>query len=274
MFQNRPVLFMGLAVGIALVTTILIYNWLQQQKQTPQVVEQKKVTIEGIPIAVASADLAWGTPIKKEMLREVPFPQENLPAGHFKKPEDLIGRIVLTSMKRHEPILESKLAPIDIKYGGVLGVLDPEKRAMAVKVNQIVALPGFVKPGDRVDIMVTMAGGGKERITKTVLENMKVLAIGTQMERGSADGKPQPVKIVTFEVTLEEAEMLAMASNGGQLRFALRSPLNPDLKKTRGATIPDLRASLKLNPPKKKKAKRRTTQVEVIKGNAKSVVKF
>ncbi|MCA9470573.1 MAG: Flp pilus assembly protein CpaB [Nitrospirales bacterium] len=275
MFQNRPVLFMGLAVGIALVTTILIYNWLQQQKQSPQVVEERTVTIEGTPIAVASADLAWGTPIKKEMIREIPFPQENLPSGHFKKPEDLIGRIVLTSMKRHEPILESKLAPIDIKSGGVLGVLDPEKRAMAVKVDQVVALPGFLKPGDRVDIMLTMAGEkGQKKITKTVLENMKVLAIGTQMERGPADGKPQPVKIVTFEVTLEEAEMLAMASNGGQLRFALRSPLNPDLKKTRGATIRDLQASFKLYPPPKKKAKQRHTRVEVIKGNAKSVVKF
>ncbi len=273
MFQNRPVLFMGLAVGIALVTTILIYNWLQKQKQqAPQVVEQKVVTVEGTPIAVASADMAWGTPIKKEMIREVPYPQENLPVGHFKKIEDLKGRVLVTPVKRNEPILESKLAPIDIKNGGVIGVLDPDKRAMAVKVNQVVALPGFVKPGDRVDIMVTMSGSGKKKITKTVLENMLVLAIGTQMERGPADGKPKPVKIITFEVSLEEAEMLAMASNGGQLRFALRSPLNSELKKTRGATIPDLRASFQLAPPKSKARPRK--RVEVIKGNSKSVLKF
>ncbi|WP_447968945.1 Flp pilus assembly protein CpaB [Nitrospira sp. M1] len=273
MFQNRPVLFMGLAVGIALVTTILIYNWLQQQKQKEvDVVEQKVVTIEGIPIAVASADMAWGTPIKKEMIREIPFPQENLPAGHFKSLEDLQGRVLLMPVKRNEPILESKLAPIDIKSGGVVAVLDPEKRAMAVKVNQVVALPGFIKPRDRVDIMVTMSSGGKGQITKTVLENMLVLAIGTQIERDPADGKASPVKIITFEVTLEEAEMLAMASNGGQLRFALRSPLNVALKKTRGATMPNLRASFQAAPPKRK-AKRKA-QVEVIKGNSKSVVKF
>ncbi|GJL55737.1 MAG: Flp pilus assembly protein CpaB [Nitrospirales bacterium] len=274
MFQNRPVLFMGLAVGIALVTTILIYNWLQQQKQqSPQVVEQKMVTVEGIPIAVAGADMAWGTPITKEMIREVPFPQEHLPDGHFKKLEDLQGRVLLSAVKRHEPILESKLAPIDIKNGGVIAVLDPEKRAMAVKVNQVVALPGFIKPGDRVDIMVTMSGSGKEKITKTVLENMHVLAIGTQLERHRADGKPTPVKIITFEVSLEEAEMLAMASNGGQLRFALRSPLNTELKKTRGATMPNLRAMFQAAPPKRK-AKRTRNRVEVIKGNSKSVVKF
>ena len=274
MFQNRPVLFMGLAVGIALVTTVLIYNWLQQQKQqAPQTVEQKVVTVEGIPIAVASADMAWGTPITKEMIREVPFPQESLPSGHFKKVEDLKGRVLLANIQRNEPILESKLAPIDIKTGGVIAVLDPEKRAMAVKVNEVVALPGFVKPGDRVDVMVTMADGGKGQITKTVLENMLVLAIGTQMERGKAGEKPIPVKIITFEVSLVEAEMLAMASNGGQLRLALRSPLNNALKKTRGATIRDLKASFQARPPKRKGG-RKKQRVEVIKGNTKSVVKF
>ena len=274
MFQNRPGVFLGLAVGIALVTAILAYNWFQKQRQqVPQPVEQKVVTVEGVPIAVASADMAWGTPISKEMIREVPFPQESLPVGHFKKLEDLKGRVLLAPVKRNEPILESKLAPVDIKSGGVVAVLDPEKRAMAVKVNEVVALPGFIKPGDRVDVMVTFSDGKKGQITKTVLENMRVLAIGTQMERAPEGEKPVPVKIITFEVSLIEAEKLAMASNGGQIRLALRSPLNPDTKKTRGATFKDLKASFQLAPPKKAKKKKRD-RVEVIKGNAKSVLKF
>ena len=274
MFQNRPGVFLGLAVGIALVTAILAYNWFQgQRQQVPQPVEQKVVTVEGVPIAVASADMAWGTPISKEMIREVPFPQESLPAGHFKKLEDLKGRVLLTPVTRNEPILESKLAPIEIKSGGVVAVLDPEKRAMAVKVNEVVALPGFIKPGDRVDVMVTFSDGKKGQITKTVLENMRVLAIGTQMERAPEGEKPVPVKIITFEVSLIEAEKLAMASNGGQIRLALRSPLNPATKKTRGATFKDLKASFQAAPPKRAKKKKRD-RVEVIKGNAKSVLKF
>ncbi|MGB0909868.1 MAG: Flp pilus assembly protein CpaB [Nitrospirales bacterium] len=274
MFQNRPGVFLGLAVGIALVTAILAYNWFQNQRQqAPQTVEEKVVTVEGVPIAVASSDMAWGTPITKEMIREVPFPQESLPAGHFKTIEDLKGRVLLAHVKRNEPILESKLAPIDIKTGGVIAVLDPEKRAMAVKVNDVVALPGFVKPGDRVDIMVTFANGKKGQITKTALENMLVLAIGTQMERAAGGEKPIPVKIITFEVTLIEAEKLAMASNGGQIRLALRSPLNMSVKKTRGATFNDLQASYQAAPPKRAKKKKRE-RVEVIKGNAKSVLKF
>ena len=274
MFQNRPGVFLGLAVGIALVTAILAYNWFQSQRQqAPQVVEQQVMTVEGVPIAVASADMAWGTPITKEMIREVPFPQESLPAGHFKKLEDLKGRVLLSHVKRNEPILESKLAPIDIKTGGVVAILDQDKRAMAVKVNEVVALPGFVKPGDRVDIMVTFANGKKGQITKTVLENMRVLAIGTQMERVAEGEKPVPVKIITFEVTLIEAEKLAMASNGGQIRLALRSPLNAGVKKTRGATFNDLEASYQAAPPKRAR-KKKSERVEVIKGNTKSVVKF
>ena len=273
MFQNRPVLFLGLAVGIALITTVMIYNWLQNQKQQPAApIEQKVVTVEGVPIAVASGDMPWGTPLTKEAIRMVPFPQESLPSGHFKKLDEVQGRVLVSPVKRNEPILESRLAPMDIEHGGVAAVIDPEKRAMAVKVNEVVALPGFVKPGDRVDVMATMTDPKSGQITKTVLENMLVLAIGTQMERASKDEKPRPVKIITFEVTLEEAEMLAMASNGAQLRLALRSPLNAEMKKTRGATVKDLQASFKLAPPKRKYKPR--TKVEVIKGNARSVRKF
>ena len=272
MFQNRPLLFLGLAVGIALVTTVLIYNWLQGQR-APEPVEQEVVTLEGMSIAVAKEDVSWGTPLTMDKIRLVTFPEDSLPKDHFTKMEDLDGRIVLTRLNRNEPILESKLAPIDIKTGGVAAVIDPKKRAMAVKVNEVVALPGFVKPGDRVDVMVTLTEEGKKtQITKTVLENMLVLATGTQMERGPED-KPTPVKIITFEVSLVEAEKLAMASNGGQLRLALRSPINADLEKTRGATFHDLKASFQA-APKAKGRRKPKTRVEVIKGNAKSVVKF
>ncbi|RMH36876.1 MAG: Flp pilus assembly protein CpaB [Nitrospirae bacterium] len=274
MFQHRPLLFLGLAIGIALFTTMLIYNWLQQQRQqAPAPVEQQVVTVEGIPVAVASADLAWGTPLTEEVIRLVPFPQESLPAGHFKSVEALKDRVLLAPVQRNEPILETKLAPKDIKSGGVVAVLDPEKRAMAVKVNEVVALPGFIKPGDRVDIMATFAHGKQGQVTKTILENMRVLATDTQLERGAAGDKPKPVRIITFEVSLEEAEKLAMASNGGQLRLALRSPLNAELKKTRGATFTDLMTSFQAASKRRAKARKRT-RIEVIQGSARSVVQF
>ncbi|MCA9479769.1 MAG: Flp pilus assembly protein CpaB, partial [Nitrospira sp.] len=106
--------------------------------------------------------------------------------------------------------------------------------------------------------------GQDDQITKVVLENTLVLATDTQMQRAKGDEAPAPVKVITLEVSLDEAEKLAMAENGGKLRLALRSPLNPDIKKTKGADFKSLMTSHQLVPPRPKGAKKNT--IEVIKG--------
>ena len=279
MGQKRPLIFLGIAMAIALVTTVMVYRWLQGQRMIE--VNTPEVVLEGVSVAVASADIPWGTPLADKAVRIMMYPEEGVPAGHFKDLASLKGRVVLTNLKKNEPILESKLAPIDIKTGGVSAVMDPNKRAMAVKVNEIVGLPGFVQPGDRVDVMATFDDprgkkkeGNREEVTKVVLENTLVLAIDTQMERANGEEKPTPVKVITLEVSLEEAEKLAMAENGGKLRLALRSPLNPEVKKTKGADFKDLMSSHQLIPPRPKGAHKPENQVEVIKGTDRKTMKF
>jgi pilus assembly protein CpaB len=281
MGQKRPLVFLGIAMAIALVTTVMVYQWLQGQRMTE--VDTPEVVMEGVSVAVASADIPWGTLLADKTVRMVMYPEEGVPTGHFKDQASLNGRVVLTNLKKNEPILESKLAPIDLKTGGVSAVMDPNKRAMAVKVNEIVGLPGFVQPGDRVDVMATFEdprgkkkdnGGSREEVTKVVLENTLVLATDTQMERANGEEKPVPVKVITLEVSLEEAEKLAMAENGGKLRLALRSPLNPEVKKTKGADFKDLMRSHQLIPPRPKGAYKPKDQVEVIKGTERKTMKF
>jgi pilus assembly protein CpaB len=280
MGQKRPIVFLGLAMAIALVTTVMVYRWLQGQRMTE--VNIPEVVVEGVSVAVASADIPWGTPLADKTVRIMMYPEEGVPAGHFKDSAALNGRVVLTNLKKNEPILESKLAPINIKTGGVSAVMDPSKRAMAVKVNEIVGLPGFVQPGDRVDVMATFEdprgkkgdGGTRGEVTKVVLENTLVLATDTQMERAAGEEKPIPVKVITLEVSLEEAEKLAMAENGGKLRLALRSPLNPEVKKTKGADFKDLMSSHQLVPPRPQGASKPKIQVEVIKGTDRKTMKF
>jgi len=279
MGQKRPLVFLGVAIGIALVTTFMVYQWLQGQRTSN--VATPVVEIEGVSVAVAIADIPWGTPLEEKNVRMMRYPEEGIPAGHFQDQASLKGRVVLTNLKKNEPILESKLAPIDLKTGGVSAVMDPNKRAMAVKVNEVVGLPGFVQPGDRVDVMGTFedprrkasSSGGKVEVTKVVLENTLVLAIDTQMERANGEEKPVPVKVITLEVSMEEAEKLAMAENGGKLRLALRSPLNPEVKKTKGANFKDLLSSHQLIPPSPKVAKPKN-QVEVINGTDRKTMKF
>ncbi|MEX0829452.1 MAG: Flp pilus assembly protein CpaB [Nitrospirales bacterium] len=275
MGQKRPVAFLGVAIGIALITTVLVYQWLQGQRVTETVAPE--VVVEGVNVAVASTDIPWGTPLTEQTIRMVPYPEGSVPGGHFTDRDLLKGRVILANLKKHEAILDSKLAPIDIKTGGVVAVMDPNKRAMAVKVNEIVGLPGFVQPGDRVDIMGTFdkpksRQGQNELITKVVLENTLVLAIGTQMERRKGEEEPVAVKVITLEVTLDEAEKLAMAENGGKLRLALRSPLNPDIKKTTGADFHALVKSHQLIPPKPKGSQR--PKVEVINGTKSTTRRF
>lgn len=276
MFRNRSFLFFGMAVVLAFVTSIMAYNWFQNQKPAPKI--KKVVKTEGIPIAVASVDIPWGTPLTKEMVRLVAYPATHLPEGKFEDLELLKSRVVLTHLKRNEPILESKLAPEDVKNGGVVGVMHPGKRAIAVRVNQVVGLPGFVKPGDRVDIMATLKNSGKKgKITKTILENTLVLATGTQMERKGPGEKPRPVKVITFELSLKEAEKLAHASIEGKLRLALRSPVNTEPELTKGATSKSLLASYRPYSPKrvvKKKKVQKKNRVELITGSKKKYIKF
>ncbi len=109
-------------------------------------------------------------------------------------------------------------------------------------------------------------------MTKVVLENTLVLATDTRMERGDGEEGPKAVKVITLEVSIEEAEKLAMAENGGKLRLALRSPLNPDVVKTKGAAFKDLMKSHQLIPPRPKGARR--NRVEVIKGTESKTVRF
>ena len=276
MGQKRPLFFLGGALIIALVTTVLVYQWLQGQRLTDS--PEPEVVVEGVSVAVASADIPWGTLLTDETIRLVPYPEENIPQGHFTDLDALKGRVILTNLKKHETILDSKLAPVDVKTGGVVAVMDPDKRAMAVKVNEIVGLPGFVQPGDRVDVMATFddpkSGAKKLQVTKVVLENTLVLATDTQMERASGEEEPKAVKVITLEVTIEEAEKLAMGENGGKLRLALRSPLNAEIKKTKGAGFKDLLTSHQLIPPKRKPVFQRENQVEVINGTSRKTKKF
>jgi pilus assembly protein CpaB len=275
MSQSRPFLFLGLAVGIALLTSVLIYKKLQGA--TGDTVAEEK----GVNVVVAASDVAWGTKLLPEMISVLKFPTGNTPEGYFENIDVVKGRISLANLKRGEAILESKLAPANVTAGGVAAVMHPEKRAMAVKVDEIVGVAGFIKPSDHVDVMVTMshAGGAEKLFTKLLLENVLVLATGADIEKKGKDDKPSPVTVITLEVTPEEAEKLALATTEGKLRLALRNPQNTQSVLTTGATVDSLLSSYQLHKsapvvrsPKAPPVK--SVTVDVIKGGSSSQVKF
>ena len=172
-------------------------------------------------------------------------------------------------------------------------ILKSGHRAIAVKGDKIIGISGFINPGNYVDVLVTVKDPQKkEEKTKTILENIQVLATGTQIQRNEK-GEPSPIDVYTLEVTPDEAEKLALAAAEGRIQLTLRSVTDSEDVFTDGITVPQLLASysypkskpvaekfskVKNTVPKKRKVRRWTPRksisVEIIKGIEVSNKKF
>lgn len=272
MKRYRPLMFFGAALVLGLVTSILVFSWLQDEKNKLMAASLSLTT--NVPVLVANADLTWGTKLTPEMMQVQEFPSDTVPEGHFAKQDDIKDRVLLVDVKRNEMVLESKLAPLGTTGGGVAAVTDVNKRAMSVKVDDVIGVAGFIKPADRVDVMVTIepeTGKQGHVIAKMILENVKVLAAGTQMERKGKDEEPKPVQVITVEVAVDEAEKLALASTQGKLRLALRNPLNSERVLTKGAQVGSLLSSYS---PKQAANGEGGFRVEIIKGDVRKEITF
>ena len=248
MGNMKAVVPIALSLVIAVAGTWFIYQWIQRQRTPVEVVQ---VQTQAVPIAVAGVDIPWGTKLRPEMIKTAPYLSESLPNGHFLKPDALKDRVLIAPLKANDPITEHKLAPTSVQTGGVAAILPPGKRAVAIKGDKIIGLSGLVNPGNRVDVLVTVEDPRiKEEKTKLVLENIPVLATGTQIQKNEK-GEPAPVDVYTLEVTPEESEKLALSATEGKIQLALRSITDSESVVTEGINVPKLLSSLtKYEPPK------------------------
>lgn len=271
MKKYRPQIFFAGAVAIGLITALLVMAYLRDA-------ELRNVAQAAIPmvttgeVVVAKADLAWGTKLTPEMLQVVNYPAGALPEGYYKNVEDLKDAVLLNDLKTNEVILRSKLASGKDVGSGVAAVTDPMKRAMSVKVDDVIGVSGFIKPGDHVDVMVTIDVDSRNQnpVAKMILANLKVLAAGMEYEK-KGEKDPKAVQVMTLEVDIEEAEKLALASTQGKLRLALRNPLNVEKVLTKGANVASLLSSFRAKSAHDGQPE---YHVEVIKGSDRKQVKF
>ncbi len=234
MGKLRVVIPVILALSIAAAGSLFLYRYMKGMQASSKAV---KVESEAVPILVAAIDLPWGTKISQDMLKTVHFLKGSLPLTYFSDPSELVERVIITPLKQNDPFTESRLAPTDVKVGGVAAILSVGKRAIAVKGDKVIGISGFIKPGDRVDVLVTLNDPEtKMATTKIVLNNILILAAGKQMKENK-DGKPSAVDVFTLEVTPEDGEKLALAAAKGKLQFALRNQIDTGIVLTRGATI-------------------------------------
>ena len=177
-----------------------------------------------------------GTLLEAQEVVLIDWPAGAVPVGYSTSAAEVVGRGLLAPVKANEPLLASKLA--NPEFGGGMHIIIPDgHRAMSVRVDDVVGVAGFVLPGTRVDVVVTMdrAANQTEPTTRLVLQNLEVISAGQSLER-NPDGDPQQVAVVTLLVDPEEAEQLALAHSNGSLQLAMRSPLDLDTVSTPGIT--------------------------------------
>ncbi len=233
MNKNISLVLLIAGIIVALLVGVGTYTWLQKRTA----VKPENVLTQ--PVVVAAVDLSWGKVLDTAQVKTSPFLKSSLPQGYFTNPSQVVGRTLLYPVKAGEPLFETQLAPTSVKTGGVSAIISPNKRAMAVKVDKVIGVSGFINPGNHVDVLVTMEG-----LTKTVLENVLVLTVGPQMDMTGKQEKPTPVDVITMELTTVEAEKLALAAAAGRVMLALRNPTDTSSITTRGVTVPVLLASL------------------------------
>ena len=212
MKNKRALVMLAIAVLLGVVAVTMASQWLGRQSD-----------IATNRVVVAARDIELGSPLTPDMLTSVEWPSGSLPTGAINDPLLLSDRVVKVTLMRGEPILESKLAPKGTK-GGLSSVIAEGKRAITVKVNEVVGVAGFALPGNHVDIMVNTDDERERMVSKIVLEKILVLAVAQEASRD--DTKPKVVNAVTLEVTPQEAEKIDLARSVGNLSLVLRNQVD------------------------------------------------
>jgi pilus assembly protein CpaB len=231
--NKKAAVVLTVALICALVTAVLINKALKGGKS--KFADQRPKTI-----VVAAAKLSLGTQMKSDQLSVTEWPESLVPTGTYSEPGKLVGRVTITEILPGEPIVEARLAP-EGSAAGLPAIIPAGSRAMTVKVDEVIGVAGFIAHGTFVDIVSTVNVGGAndESISRVILQNVKVLASGQQLQP-QKDGQPVEVRTITLQVTPEQAEILALASNAGKLQLVMRNSVDRDTIATQGANTKGL----------------------------------
>ena len=188
-------------------------------------------------VVVAKVDIPLGTTIVAEQLTKVQLPAGAVPDGSFTSAEKLVSRVAVVNIAAREPVTDFKLAP-EGSAGGLSSVIPEGYRAMTVKVDDVIGVAGFLRPGAMCDVLtvIEQAGdvGRRNFISKIVIQNVKVLASGQNIDKPKDQREAEQVKAVTLQVTPDQAEKLALASTEGKLRLVMRNSIDQGDEQTKG----------------------------------------
>lgn len=216
--KARALLTLLISLSMAAVAAILANSWISQRLGAA---EQK---VEQGQVVAAAADISVGTKLEAVHLKVIPLPKEVISKGNFTELEEAVGRVATQPLYADEILLEKRLTQ---HTGGspLAAVIENGKRALTVRVNDVIGVAGFLLPGNRVDVVSTKhENRGRESVSNTIVENLKVLAVDQTVSSDKND--PVIVRAVTLEVTPEQAESIVKATEEGKVQLTLRNPLD------------------------------------------------
>jgi pilus assembly protein CpaB len=277
--KPRAVIIVGiLAVCIAAAAAYFLYDYLSmQEKRISEAVATEEVV-------VADEEIRMGSTIKGGQLKTAGWPKASVPQGSIGSKEGVVGRVALQTIVPGDAVTEAKLVPKEGPSGVMTYKIPEGHRAITVGVNQVAGVAGFINPGSMVDVVLTTTPPGKGlTISKIVLQNIPILAIGQIVEQKG--GEPKVVPTVTMDVTPEDAEKLVIASSEGRLQLVLRRLGDNEEVKTAGATITKVMSGAKYRAPTRRVRKAPVKQgemkpvqvvvsVDILRGGKKETQKF
>jgi pilus assembly protein CpaB len=214
---TRAALFWAFALVAGLGTALFIARYLDHRTAAaPSAI---------VKIVVAATDLPLASKVRPENLKLEEWPADHLPAGAVRDPKEVVDRILISRVLAGQPVLPGMLAAKNAG-NGLAALIPPNMRAIAVRVDDVVGVAGFIHPDDRVDILVTMhpSRPGGEMTSKVFMQNVKVLAVGQDVEANDqARMHANPATVATLLVSPQDSERLALASAEGRLLLTLRS---------------------------------------------------
>lgn len=225
----RPSILVGLALLLGAFTAYLAAQWVglgSQASSRPHV-----------QLVVASTSVEAGTVIASSQVKTMAWSSADWPAQAVQDPQKVVGRVTRYPLQAGELVLESKLAPTDAK-AGLAAMITEGKRAISVRVNEVIAVAGFALPGNYVDVLVSGKDDAQQPFSRVVISRAKVLAIA--QDTAADPAKPKVVNAVTLELTPQETERLDLARSVGTLSLVLRNESDNIAWASAGARLPDI----------------------------------
>ncbi len=229
--SRRTLLVLGVSLLVATAASFMVYRAVQR-------IPVREVEVRSYHVAVAARSLPVGTMLTASDVKLVPWPASSPVAGGYSSVEEVVNRGLIAPVVENEPLTATKVA-VPEAGAGLPPTITAGMRAISVKVNEVIGVAGFVVPGTRVDVVVTLSSGQRnESQSRVVVSNVQVLTAGTKFDQEQArDGKPVPSTVVTLLVTPEDAERIALASAEGSIMLTLRNPLDTRPTETKGTRM-------------------------------------